>query len=141
MRCNLSDIKKVSRVLIDKSVYPFTVEDGPKVFPIWDVLDKEQNIFLMPNKDTVAIFLWVACGIYDFHFNALPNARGMIAKTSAKKVIEYVNFNKLFSIVPVVYEWAVNFYRKIGMAERGLSKNKFLKYGKLYNQIIFVRGK
>jgi len=141
LRCDIGDIDKVANVLMDKTVYPFTIEDGPKVFPIWRVLSDKNTYTLMPDNNTVAIFLPECRTIYDFHFNALKPSRGQTAIDSAKSVISYM-FNRtrctvLYSIVPVIYSHVIRFYSNVDMKNRGFARSRFLKNGKLHPQIIF----
>ena len=144
MRCSLNDIDKVSRVLMNKSIYPFTVEDGKKRFPLWAVLENNDTYVLMPNDGTVALFFRHGRE-FDFHFNALKKFRGDVAIRSAKSVISYMFYKTkcsgIFAIVPVIYKWATDFYSKIGMEKEGFARNKFLKNGKLNKQIIFSLNK
>ena len=143
MRCGTYNIEKVSRVLMDKSVYPFTVEDGPQRFPIWTVLNDKNTYVLMPYINTVAI-LFKHNDMFDFHFYALKPSRGAVALKSANMIIDYMFSGiceGLFSVVPVIYNHAIKFYKKIGMKKIGLSEIKFLKNGVMNDQIILSLSK
>jgi hypothetical protein len=144
MRCTTDDIKKVSRVLMDDSVFPYTTDDGSpskEDFPMWPLLEDKRIYVLMPNEDSVAVAFPMNFITYDFHFNALKPSRGNIAVEAVNKAIGYMftktPCRKLVAQVPTNKVRVAAFFTKIGMQVEGGITKSFLKRGVLYDQIIF----
>jgi len=78
--CTINDFARVHEILTHKSIYPYISDDyAPKV-PDSDIgksflLDARIKV-LMPNDDSIFVFIPMSMNVYSMHSNVLPLSRG-----------------------------------------------------------------
>jgi len=144
MLCTIKDFKKVHRILVHESVYPFITDDYSSKEPTEDLglsfLENSVIKVLMPNDNCVFILVPMSTNVYTVHSNVLPEGRGKVAVLAAKSVAKWMFNNtecvSIISFTPEYNKVALIFSRLAGMKRIGVLKKSFKKDNIFYDQII-----
>lgn len=147
MRCGVSDIEKVQRIVSDKDNYYSSSDDGCPSAENLNLSYLLQNPFyfvLMPNEFTAALFYPVNYVLFDSHVSILKHGRGDMGVDAFKKAMQWMFDNtsckKLMMLCPLFYKPIFYFAQKCGYKEEGKLFRSFLKNGVLYDQIVMGAG-
>ena len=148
-RCTIDDLKKVSLILSDDSVY-IPVNGAPCKGEYREILAEEilsngKVYVLMPNEFCVFIFSPHSKELYIGHSAVLPEGRGKEAIKAGKSSIKWMFDNteciKLFGLTPIFMRHVAMFNRLVGFTREGILTDSYTKDGVLYDQILFGLSK
>lgn len=141
--CTIDYLDDVNRILRHPDVYNCISDDiSPKIeeFTAESLLASGTNV-IMPNDNTVFVFIPHNGITYDIHITTTPGARGEQAIKAGWKALEYAfnnidNCQKLICFIPEIYKNVIKYTMQFGFEKEGELKNSYLKNGNLYNEII-----
>lgn len=142
--CTIADIDDVDRVLKHPSVYDCISDDfSPKVsdFTMKNALNSNCHV-IMPNSETVFIFIPHNGITYDIHITTTPEGRRNLAVEALEMAKEYAfeqieGCQKLICFIPELYINVSNFAMSNGFKKEGTIKESYQKNGKLYDENIY----
>jgi hypothetical protein len=149
MRCAIKDLKKVSLILSDDSIYipvngePCKNEDRENIAE--DILNNKKIYVLMPDEFSVFIFFPHSEELYVGHSAILPGGRGKSGIKLCKAAVQWMFDNteciKIFGLTPVYLKHVIIFNKLVGFEQEGLLTDSCIKDGILYDQILFGLSK
>ena len=135
-------LDRVKEIMTHPSVYPYSSDDGcvgPGEFDPSPLLQSPLIFTLMPEPNSIAIFVPINSFTYDQHTCVLPESRG-ITNQLGKAVWSYMfgetKCEKITTWVPVFNRLALAAALKVGFEKEGLITQSFKRRGKLYDQFI-----
>jgi len=140
IRALLEDESKIKRVMLDESVYPLISDDGapnPNDFDIKSLLSSNAILFLMPDENSVFMYVPMNAITYEVHSNILPASRDhsrSLALETVKYMFTETKCLKIITHVPEFNKAAFRLALACGLKMEGIDRSSFLKSGKLYNQ-------
>ena len=139
MLCGEEHYAALHRIFTHDSVFYSAKDDG--VSEPWKiaqaVLSDKRMIVLMPNKDTVFLFVPVNYITHEVHVGIIAGKNRNKGVKSAIKVCRWMFKNtpcrKLISYIPSFHEASVMFSQVCGMEKEGLLKKSYLYNGGLFD--------
>ena len=139
-RATIDDYVRVREIMNDISTYPYGGDDGcPEEYDPITILSDGRIYVLMPDDNSIAMFVPINHINYEEHVCALPESRDrtnriwldaweyMFTRTVCEKItVKIPEFNQL------AYAKA----KKIGFIHEGLSVKSIKRNGKLYDQVL-----
>lgn len=138
-RLGPDDYEEAARILLNESILPFVMDDG--------IVDHETMLkrclrmdavyFLMPDPDSLFLYVPVNCITWQIHANVLPESRGNGARLFSDTLaymFEDTPCRKIIAMVPVCNPRANRMGRKCGFIQEGLIRGSW----KLNDQVFDV---
>jgi len=141
-RATLDDAERVKEIMIHPKVYPWIIDDGSPTSEDFDsavFLRSEAIYTLMPNYNSLAIFVPVNSFTYDQHTCVLPESRGVttqLGRAVWRYMFERTKCEKITTWIPVFNRPALAAALAVGFEKEGLVTSSFKRKGKLYDQFI-----
>jgi len=143
MRCDLSDILKVSRVLDDDSVHiPVNGFRCRREGETACGLLSHPGIFvLMPNEGSVFAFVPYNEHLFNVHLGILPEYRGKVAIAACKDAFAWMFANtdciKIIGLESVKHRAAIRFITSLGVDREGTLKGACYHNGVSTDMAVF----
>jgi len=143
-RCTVEDNDKVVTILSDPMVYWWVSDDmspPPDKIDYTAFLSNESVYVLMPRDGIVIIFIPQNGVMWEVHSAALPEYRGKEMHLAGRESILWMFTNtpcrKIETHVPTFNRAAYGLSVRCKMTKEGISRQSFLRDGKLYDQAVF----
>jgi RimJ/RimL family protein N-acetyltransferase len=132
--------------MMHPSVHPYILDDSSMDdLDINPIINSKNWFFLVPEVDEEPIGFFMCNPVnfvtWEIHVAILPKFRGKIAKLGAIGAIRWMfthtTCKKIIARISVTNKAAINFAKKAGLTEEGISQKSFSVGGKLYDEIMF----
>ncbi len=142
--CTIEDIEAIDRVLKHPSVYDKISDDGSESklnFTAVSLLENKIPV-IMPNYETVIIYIPHNNCTYDVHITSTPEGRGEQAIRAGEIGIRYafeciVGCEKLICFVPEIYPNVSSFVIRNNFVKEGKLTKSYKKNGVLYDEFVY----
>ena len=141
-RATIDDADRIRAIMTDDSTYPYGIDDDCPSVDEYDpvsMLSNDLIYVLMPDNNSVAIFVPMNHINYDQHVCALPESRDRTNKIwfdAWEYMFTRTPCEKITVRIPEYNQLAYAKAKKIGFIREGLSVKSIKRNRKLYNQIL-----
>lgn len=143
MKCTLTDLEEVERIIGHPSVVDYISDDeevDPELLAYICLSQSERFIVLMPAKDTLFVLTKINSITYEVHTCIVEGTARKKAIKNTLKAMDYM-FNetpceKIISYIPEFNRRATIFSMLCGMEKEGLVKKSFKKKHKVWDLIL-----
>ena len=140
-RATIEDYDRVKEIMIDDSTYPYGIDDGcpsPGEYTPTDILSDGRIYVLLPDNNSVALFVPINHINYDVHICALPESRGKnkLWFDSIEYMFTKTPCEKITARIPEGNQLAYAIAKKTGFVNEGISMKSIKINGALRDTIL-----